>query len=89
MLYSKLHQLQANIDRVFTLCQSLRISGVHTQSCMSSTTFMMEEKVSLLASLVASFLRASSLSPFRKEMTVCWTRQQEEGGGGGGGGLGW
>ena len=35
-------------------------------------TFMMEENVSLLASVVASFLRASSLSPSRKSITLSY-----------------
>ena len=41
--------------------------------------FMMEEKVSLLASVVASFLRASSLRPSRNWITLSWRGEGREG----------
>ena len=60
----------------------LGIINVHMQHTLlvrahtHTHTFMMEEKVSLLASVVASFFRASSLRPSRKLITLsCRTKR--------------
>ena len=47
--------------------------------CSHCSTFMIEEKVSLLASLVDSFLSASSLSSLRNEITLSCSGREGEG----------